>query len=296
MIIIRVKGGLGNQLYQYAMYLVFKEMGREVRLDITDYLPDAREPEKREYELLLFHLEPPVLASKHERSQFVDDSTKIMDRIRRKLFGSGSVILKETKDYMPEIFMKDNIYLDGFWNCDKYYQDVLEKLQETILFPEEIAPSKTKEILEKISTQNAVSIHIRRGDYVEKDSFYGNICTDEYYDSAMKFIQEKIENPYFYIFSDEPEYVKKKYLMGNCMIVDWNKNQNSLFDMLIMSKCKHNICANSTFSMWGARLNQNQGKQCIRPLKHDNSQKFSLEYMHDTWKNWILIDEFGTLV
>ena len=121
------------------------------------------------------------------------------------------------------------------------------------------------------------------------------ICTDDYYESAMRFIRERVENPVFYIFSDDVSYVREHYQGEDIRIADWNTGEDSLFDMQLMSKCKHNICANSTFSFWGARLNQNQHKLMIRPLRHDNYESITASQMHENWPGWILIDAEGKI-
>jgi hypothetical protein len=96
------------------------------------------------------------------------------------------------------------------------------------------------------------------------------ICTDEYYKGAFDYIDNNVNNPIYYIFSDDLEYAHSNFNKPNMHIVDWNTGRESMYDMELMSHCKHNICANSTFSIWGARLNRNPDKLMIRPLRHDN--------------------------
>lgn len=293
MLIIRMQGGLGNQLYEYAMYEKLRSLGKEVYLDKTDYTDRAKFRDKRELELEYFNCFSYELCTEKQRAKLVDDKRTFLARARRKIFGDYSKILRESDDYMPEVFEVDNKYLIGWWNCEKYYEDMIPFLQEKIVFPNRYN-RKTKELLEKLEGKNnTVSIHIRLGDYIEKSSTYGNICTEAYYDAAIRYIQERVEHPEIYLFSDEPDKAVK--MLGNIPVhvVDWNTGKDSMYDMLIQSRCVHNICANSTFSMWGARLNTNPTKIMIRPLKHDNKQKLSVEYVKETWKNWVIIDEEG---
>lgn len=298
MIIIHVMGGLGNQLYQYAMYEKLKMLGKDVKLDLHAYQgASAEEKEWRELTLTRFEGIEFEVCTDAERTALLDDSMLLKDRIRRKLSGRQDKTVKEDRIYMPEIFTMDDVYLYGFWGCERYYEDILSFLQKKIRFPKSAAP-KNLHCIEQIKTENAVSIHIRRKDYltVADGRRYMGICTEEYYRSAMLYVMQRVENPVFYVFSDDLEYAAEHYQGDNMHIVDWNTGKDSLYDMELMSLCKYNICANSTFSIWGARLNQNPDKLMIRPLHHDNYEKCSAQEMHENWKKWILIDPQGRLV
>ncbi len=297
MIIIHVMGGLGNQLYQYAMYEKLKSMGKDVKLDFYAYTEAAgEEREWRELELTRFENLKYEACTKEERTKLLDNSMAFGDRIRRKLFGRQDKTLRDEGNYMPQLFDTDNVYLYGYWDCEKYFVDRIEELQKKLLFPKSANP-KNMECMEQMKQEQAVSMHIRRTDYlkVADGKRYMGICTDAYYESAMQYIRERIGKPVFYIFSDDVEYVRAHYQGENIRIVDWNTGEDSLFDMQLMSKCKHNICANSTFSFWGARLNQNADKIMIRPLRHDNYENITAGQMHDNWPGWILIDAEGKI-
>lgn len=297
MIIIHVMGGLGNQLYQYAMYEKLKSMGKEVKLDLYAYSEAAEdEREWRNLELTRFENLQLEVCTEAERMKLLDNSMALTDRIRRKLFGRRDKTLKDEGRYMPELFMMEDVYLYGFWDCDKYYEDRIQELQRKLVFPQSKNP-KNQQCIEQLQQEQSVSMHIRRTDYltVADGKRYMGICTEAYYEKAMQYIRERVKNPVFYIFSDDVEYVREHYQGEDIHIVDWNQGEDSLFDMQLMSKCKYNICANSTFSIWGARLNQNSDKLMIRPLRHDNYEEIEADQMHDNWRNWILIDEEGNI-
>jgi hypothetical protein len=198
---------------------------------------------------------------------------------------------------MPEILDMDNVYLYGYWDCDRYYCDIIPLLQEKIRFPKS-SNSKNIETIEKMHIENSISVHIRRQDYltVADGKRYMGICTEEYYKGAFDYIENNISNPIYYIFSDDLEYARANFDKPNMHIVDWNTGRESMYDMELMTHCKHNICANSTFSIWGARLNRNTDKIMIRPLRHDNYETINTNEVHDNWKNWTLINEQGVLV
>jgi hypothetical protein len=146
--------------------------------------------------------------------------------------------------------------------------------------------------------ENSISIHIRRQDYltVAGGHRYSGICTPKYYKGAINYIETRVENPIYYIFSDDLEYARSHFDKENMHVIDWNTGRESMHDMELMSHCRHNICANSTFSIWGARLNKNPDKIMIRPLKHDNYEIIDIAKIHENWKNWILINEQGVVV
>lgn len=297
MVIIHVMGGLGNQLYQYALSEKLKLLGKEVKLDFYAYKhAQGEEKEWRELELeRLEGLEYEECTLK-EHILFRDSSMKPADRIRRKLFGRRDLTITEKGDYMPEIFEMDNVYLYGFWGCEKYYEDIIPLLQQKIHFAQSGNPQNI-DTINSMENEQSVSIHIRRKDYltVADGRRYMGICTDEYYRAAVGYINERVANPVFYVFSDDIEYAKAHFKGKNMRIVDWNSGSDSLYDMELMSHCMHNICANSTFSIWGARLNRNPHKLMIRPLRHDNYGDVDAAQMREYWKSWVLLDAAGNI-
>lgn len=298
MIIIHVMGGLGNQLYQYAMYEKLKKLGKEVKLDLYDYKEaTGDDKEWRNLELEYFPKLEFDVCQLGERMLFLDNGRSFFDRLRRKLFGKKDRIVRETDSYMPEIFDMDNVYLHGFWNSEKYYEDLITELQKIIVFPVSSNENNIR-CIKEMEVNNSVAIHIRRSDYlkVADGKRYMGICTDEYYKGAMNYIEEYVSNPFYYIFSDDEEYAREHFCDDNMKVVSWNKGKDSFYDMQLMSCCKHNICANSTFSMWGARLNTHKDKIMIRPLRHDNYDESSPDKIKDEWKNWILIDKDGQII
>lgn len=298
MIIIHVMGGLGNQLYQYALSEKLKTLGKEVKLDFYAYR-EAQGDDREWRELELERLEglEYEVCTMQERTLFLDNSMKLTDRVRRKLTGRKNRTVAETADYMPEVLEMDDVYLYGFWGCERYYKDITDLLQRKIRFPKSDNPANI-ETLACMEKENAVSVHIRRKDYltVADGGRYMGICTDAYYQGAFDYIRKRVSNPVFYIFSDDTEYARAHFCGADMRIVDWNTGKDSLYDMELMSRCRHNICANSTFSIWGARLNRHKDKLMIRPLHHDNYETSSPEEIHASWEGWVLLDAAGETV
>lgn len=295
MIIIQVMGGLGNQLQQYALYRKMVCLGKEARLDISWFNEKragnnvtGRELELNYFDRLIYE------TSTEEEKAFLTGNAGIGGKLRRKLLPFTVHSFKETKMYHPEIFSYDNMYLSGYFACEKYYGDILYDLREKIQFPGSGNPMNGQ-LVQEMQNCNSVSVHIRRGDYlnVENMAMFGNICTDMYYDSAMEMVRQEIPNVHFYLFSDDIFYVKNRYQGENYTIVDVNHGRDSFYDIWLMSNCKHNICANSTFSFWGARLNRNENKIMIRPTIHKNGQVFVKEEMEYLWTGWKFVSPQG---
>ncbi|MBR5578157.1 MAG: alpha-1,2-fucosyltransferase [Lachnospiraceae bacterium] len=293
MIIIKVNGGLGNQLQQYALYDKMKSLGKEVKLDFSWFQKDMGKASRRKIELDYFPGISYEEASKEEIRKLMGNRN-IVAKGLEKLHLKSSPTYVEHQMYDPGIFDLDNKIFEGYWACEGYYADRISNLQEQLEFPSKIG-DRNERMEEKMQNCNSVSIHIRRGDYLTEDNrkMFGGICTEEYYEAAMKKIREEVENPKFFIFSDDPEYCRKNYSADEFTVVDINRGSDSYLDIYLMSQCKHNICANSTFSFWGARLNQNKEKLMIRPLKQKNCDWYVPEKMKELWKGWILIDESG---
>ena len=303
MIIVRVMGGLGNQMQQYALYRKLEMLGRDAGLDfswldreIQEKMQAPREPELNRFSGLSMK----TVSSGEVRTLLgrrYEEREGLLEKVRRKVNPAFSPVFEETDMYHPAIFEWRNKYLVGYWACEAYYADILESLREELRFPESEEPRNRETALEMEACES-VSIHVRRGDYLDPENaaMFGNICTEAYYESAVRYVKERYPKAVFYVFSDDSEYVREKYRDAAFRIVDWNKKDNSYYDMELMSHCRHNICANSTFSFWGARLNGHAGKIMIRPSIHKNTQACVPQRMKQLWAGWTLISPEGVCI
>lgn len=299
MIIIQVAGGLGNQLQQFAMYRKLLSLGKEVKLDISWYTQENRQDKvyaKRQLELEYFDKLPYQVCTEEEKKALIGDGSLIA-KVKGKLFPGTKKRFEESGMYHPEIFDFQDMYLCGYFACEKYYEDILDELRRLIKFPASDNPENAG-LARQMQEQESVSIHLRRGDYLDPENaaMFGGICTEAYYEASIAEIKKQYPQAHFYIFSDDVEYAREHYRGEAYTVVDVNRGKDSFYDIWLMSRCKHNICANSTFSFWGARLNGNEQKIMIRPSIHKNSQTFDADIMHDLWKNWVLIDKVGEIV
>lgn len=298
MIIIEVAGGLGNQLQQYALYRKFLSLGKEAKLDTSWYGSLEEENRgniatKRALELNYFERLEYEVCSVKEKTELIGSDSP-WGKVRRRLLPSTVHWFHEDRPYHPELLDFENMYISGYFACEKYYSDILPELREKIRFPISINPRNGQMALEMLKCES-VSVHLRRGDYLnpENKKLFGGICTDAYYDRALKLLKEEVPDAHFYLFSDDVPYISKKYHGQEYTIVDINHGQDSFYDVWLMSQCKHNICANSTFSFWGARLNNNEEKIMVRPTIHKNTQVFDVSEMRELWKGWRFISPEG---
>lgn len=296
MVIIQVMGGLGNQLQQYALYRKFVRLGVETRLDISWFQASKEHGvTERPLELAYFDRLIYETCTEEEKTALIG-SNGLSGKLRRRLLPGSIRWFHEREMYHPEVLTFEDMYLSGYFACEKYYGDILYDLREKLQFPRSDNPENHR-LAQEMRECASVSVHVRRGDYLNQENreMFGNICTNAYYEKAMSVIKDRVPEAHFYLFSDDISYVREKYRGEEYTVVNLNHGKDSFYDMWLMSQCKHNICANSTFSFWGARLNANESKIMIRPTVHKNSQRFVKEEMEDLWSGWWFVDPEGEL-
>ncbi|WP_051212661.1 alpha-1,2-fucosyltransferase [Butyrivibrio fibrisolvens] len=272
-VILNYSIGLGNELNLYALYWVLKERGVDVKFDDPEQAKRAyysKEGAVHHLTLQSLDVDDFDICSAEEKKKYLDCDSDILNRLRRKIFGSKSKIIKEEDvksiDDITEGYFIGNFPV--FWTYE--YLDVIKK---HIKFKQPLGGSNKQniEIAKEMSSNNSVSIHFRRTDYLRSENSFLNITNDDYYDKAISFIETKYnkKNMHYYIFSDDKEYIRKKYDDKKYTIIDWNDGEDGIWDFWLMTKCKHNICANSSFSTWASLLNDNQEKTMIRPIRKD---------------------------
>ena len=296
--IIRMTGGLGNQMFQYALYLKYKSLGIPCKFeDWTEYENhDNRRP------ILLkkaFGIDYPV-ASMEEYTEFTDSYMDLPHRIARKVRGRKTRLYNEASfDFDPLILKKDNAYITGFFQTDRYFPEDKDIILDAFTFTDEVKEEAKKVLMPAAGRPITVGIHIRRGDYLDANEIYGNICTEEYYLRGIEYIEkclkERMNNVRYLIFSNDPDWAedwagrtfagheasKSNSVAGNSSdgyvfpsytVLRGTTEDTGYIDMFLMSKCDHNIIANSSFSWWGAYLNRNPEKIVIAPSKWTNTE------------------------
>jgi hypothetical protein len=281
--IVKIKGGLGNQLFQYAFGRDFN-IKKNIEIKIDNGINTNKQDTYRQYELDNFNITLPI-ATKEE----VKKNKYPLGVISKLQRGFEIKILKKYNiGYAEKILDTKEQYLEGFWQSYKYLESIKEVLLKEITLKEPLG-EKYREILKQIEESDSVSIHVRRGDYINNPQTKKDHYTfgTEYYNKAIKIIEEKILKPVFFVFSDDIEWVKQNLKTDYPTIFVSNSQTKDYEELIIMSKCKHNILANSSFSFWGAWLNQNPNKIVIAPQKWNN--KYQQEYKDLLPANWLKI-------
>lgn len=270
MIIVRLRGGLGNQLFQYAAGKALAEHHQtELALDLYTY---SKHP-YRKFELSKFNVNARE-ATRAEVHRFTGSNPIVRYLNKREnYFRCKDVFAQPHYHFYEDFFsLPGDLYLTGYWQSEKYFAPIASMISKQFS-PREMLDPKNIAIQQKMHRTNSVAVHVRRGDYASASnysSFFGILSMD-YYEKAIEKIKREVENPVFYFFSDDVEWCRKNFasVVGEEQqrpeFIDHNKGEDSYKDLLLMASCKHNIIANSTFSWWGAWLNQNHGKKVIAP-------------------------------
>jgi hypothetical protein len=284
--VIIIFNGLGNQMSQYAFYLQKNNINKS-----TYFIPFCKDHNGLELDKVFGINTKKVLVQKMLYFLFrilLTDKVKIISSpIKLILNLLDCKIVRENFDYnFKEKFMKPSrriTFYYGGWHAENYFS----QSKETILKKFEFTEPDDKEnllVLNKIKETNSVSIHVRRGDFLNADNInlFGDVCTKSYFEKAIALVESKVTNPYFFIFSNDLEWVKENILTKNVTYVSCNSGKDSWKDMCLMSLCKHNITANSTFSWWGAWLNKNSDKIVVCPSRFLKNDTFTDVYP-DSW-------------
>lgn len=263
LVVIQLSGGMGNQMFQYALYLHLKALGKNVKIDDkTEY--EGRD-NARPIRLDVFDAKYET-PSETEMLCLTDSYLDVVSKIRRKLTGRKTAeYMEKSQLFDPEVLKKDRAYLVGCWQSEKYFADIKEEVRKAFTFKDIALSEKMREYEKQMTETNSVSLHIRRGDYLEVSDVYGGICTPQYYEKAMNQMEQWHSDCHFFVFTNDVAWVREHYKQKNLTIVEGNDEDAGFIDMYLMTKCKHYILANSSFSWWGCYLNSSKEKKVIAP-------------------------------
>lgn len=333
MIIIQLAGGLGNQMFQYALYLQLKSLGKTVKIDdVSGFAQD----EQRDQALRYFDIgyERPTA---EELILMLDSSMLPWARVRRKLFGRKKKSYFEAdKRYHPEIMEWDDIYLEGYWQTERYFAGVAQEVRAAYDIDRLLRNVSVHmhEYLSQINATESVSVHIRRGDYLlpENQKLFGGICTGAYYRSAMARMRREHPGCTFYIFTNDKQWIREQIaeavraeadtmvtsariehtdvageevhakhtdtarientdaagIAGSIVVVDIaaaeTPEQRDYAEFALMSKCRHHILANSSYSWWASYLCDHPDKTVLAPDRWLNGWDCTDIYREDMQK------------
>uniref|UniRef100_UPI0040489EC1 alpha-1,2-fucosyltransferase n=1 Tax=Algoriphagus sp. TaxID=1872435 RepID=UPI0040489EC1 len=293
MIIVKLMGGLGNQLFQYAAAKnLAKNNQTELLIDVESGFEG--DPYKRSFALSNFCIQSkvadPEMINLHIRK------SKIIKYLITKLFdlypiGRFKYLNEAFYHYDSRIanFITSNdIYLEGYFHSERYFNLISSEIR-TEFELKHPADSINSKYLAQIERSESVAVHVRKYNDAlvnNVNQMYGS-CTTEYYRKAIKHVHEKIHNPFFFVFSDDIEWTKKNIIVDTDKVeyISHNDLDKGHEDIRLMKACKHNIIANSSFSWWGAWLNKNPNKIVIAPERWLESEIF--DFKDVVPPNWI---------
>lgn len=278
--LVNACGGLGNQMFCYALCEGFREKGEKSFLFIGESA-DSGSFGHQGYELEKLFPSISIEESKYTlRSKYMFYGKKVSKKLPqkyRKKFLHLFLQIEDVKElhgfiFSDIVFSKSkfiNQFYIGLWQSYKYFKDAEVQVKEKFSFNINLLSKKTIDLSKQIDNCNSVSIHIRRDDYMNEIYLkgLGSVCDEKYYKNAIQYILDNVKNPRFYIFTDDHKWVADNFNVDSATYVKFNSNEDSWQDMYLMSKCKHNIIANSTFSWWGAYLNNFKNKIIVAPKR-----------------------------
>ena len=282
MIIVKLVGGMGNQMFQYAAgrRLAIKHK-TILKLDLS-FLLDKTPRENftyRAYDLDVYNIQ--------------ENFTSFIDKIKQKLKLINVIQQPHYHFYKKILSAPDNSYLVGFWQSEKYFIDIEQIIRKDFTLKSDL-DYETKKMAEKIKSLNAVCVHVRRGDFVSNpvaNKFHG-VCNLEYYLKGIDYIADRVSNPHFFVFSDDLEWCKKNLQIDYpfTIVSHIYAGKEFEFKLKLMTLCKHYIISNSSFAWWGVWLNKNLEKIVIAPKKWFNdTSRFNdtlintIDLIPETW-------------
>jgi len=245
----------------------------ELKLDLSFFdQKHNKNTTPRPYALNIFNTIQTSATQQEIKKLWPQSANTLAGKVIDKLTAHGLIktrrYLEKTFHFNPEILdLPDQTYLDGYFQSEKYFNDIEKILRKEFTLKDPL-PQKAAEIAKQIRATESVSLHVRRGDYITNkaaSNFHG-ICDLDYYRKAINFIQHKIPTPLFYIFSDDPAWVKENLPLPTSATFMADHVDKDYIELILMGYCKHNILANSSFSWWGAWLNENPNKLVVAPI------------------------------
>ncbi len=273
MIVVQQMGGLGNQMFQYAAARSLSvRLKEDLALDVSAY---AVSKMHQGFELLrIFNIQPEIAEYPDIEDILGLQAYPVLRKIMKypvfAALRNKSWVIEPDFNYWEGIQgIAGPCYLSGYWQSEKYFTDIEEVIRKEFAFKKPMQGANAL-LAGKMSSENSISLHVRRGDYLVSPKFNAvhGVCSLEYYRAALQYLVARIMNPVVYVFSDDLPWVRENMRL-ECphVYVDQNPGESSYIDMQLMSHCRHHIIANSSFSWWGAWLNANPDKIVVAPEK-----------------------------
>lgn len=280
MIIVRLTGGLGNQLFQYAAgRRIAVKNNIPLKLDLSWFKDQSDRPYSLNHFATIQDIASPAEVARLKGSKLTYLKEILLQKANLDRHdGKRTLILEKSLDFDPNILqISGSAYLIGFWQSEKYFKDIegMIKKEFVVRTPPDLENIK---VANEIRNTEAVCIHVRRGDYVSdpKTNQSIGLCSLEYYYRAIDHIISKVEKPHFFIFSNDPSWTQRHIRIdAPITYVRHNPSDKNFEDLRLMTFCKHFIIANSSFSWWGAWLSSNERKIVIAPAQWFRGEQYN---------------------
>lgn len=284
--VIRCEGGLGNRLFQYALYKKISYQYIDAFLDDVSFIPYLGHDDL-DLKFLFKNIEYNswALDGKFRCETHYTFFDKVIRNFKEKY--DRRYISEGAQTYKTNLIknLPGNCYLRGYWQNEKYFSSIRKILLKELEFLP-LSDQRNIDLSYRLNSEESVSIHFRKGsDYAGLKAFQ-NTCPIEYYKDAISYVNRTIPDAKYYVFSDNEVWVRENLKDLDYIFVNWNPNKgiNTYVDMQLMSLCKHNIIANSSYSWWGAWLNRNPNKVVVAPKNWYNPDlKKETEIIPDSW-------------
>ncbi len=274
--VVNIIGGLGNQLFQYALgYSLARKHSGELFLDLTGF----EHYKVRNFELDNFNIKYQIAPN------------ELTDKLKVKKIFNKTHIKEKCLNFNKNILrLNRDVYLNGYWQTEKYFDKYKDEIRSMYTF-KNFDFVKNNELLNEIKSTNSISVHVRLCDYVNNPEYAKIffVCKQKYYKNAIEYMKKHVENPRFYVFSDDingaKEFLPESENLIYCNTENWQE------DLYYAQSTKHNIIANSSFAWWAAYLNSNENKIVIAP-KHWYTREAKRKYKDIIPASWVKIDNF----
>lgn len=294
--VVVIFNGLGNQMSQYAFYLNKKKISKSTRFLFSkksNKIHNGYELERvfgipyydsivNKILYLLF------LAAGYKKTPFI--SKPLISLLN--FFGIRIIDENDEYNFKQEYLMPSRgikFYVGG-WHSEKYFVEIKDRVRNVFRFDEEKIDIENKRFLEKIRNSNSISVHVRRGDFIDANNYntLGAVCTLSYFLTAIEKLKSMVDKPHFFFFTNDYAWVKNNFTGPDFTIVNLNSKTNSWKDMFLISNCSHHINSNGSFSWWSSWLNERPNQIVIVPKNFIMNRHFEDIYP----QNWVQLADY----
>jgi len=290
MVTVRLKGGMGNQMFQYAFGQgMASRLGTELQIDLSLLLDRARGKDHvyRDFDLTIFKLQPKFAANPNWLRVLYKSKSSKIGKLTRNWVARGQQYVKEPHFHVDNALIQqpsDNTLYEGWWQSQKYFEHVADNIQQSFEFVDEILP-ESQSLLKSIQSVNSICLNVRRTDFLKTSNL--NTTNKDYFINAAHEMAQQVEAPHFFIFSDDVEWCAANLVLPYATTVVSHAHKGRKFGnyMQLMKACKHFIIPNSSYAWWAVWLNENDDKKVIAPKKWFNDSTYNTTDLVP--KDWI---------